>query len=67
MFHRFNRIGIVACVLAVLGLSVKVQSKTVPHKERCTAVLTEFSETTIEYTGQGVATHLDKYTIVGGH
>jgi hypothetical protein len=54
-------------VITLAPLAKADGAQPVPHKEHCLATITTFTADTIEYAGSGNATHLGRYTIVGGH
>ncbi len=59
-----------AFAIAVLGVfcaAGAAHAHTVPHKESCDGRLTSVTPITMDFVGTGVATHMGKYHIVGGH
>jgi hypothetical protein len=52
-------------LLTGAALSAPAGPHTVPHRERCDAVMTALQPGSLWFTGQGVATHFGRYTIEG--
>jgi hypothetical protein len=66
MYPHTTRL-IVLFFLISASFAAAARAQSVPHSERCRGRITSFGSDSIEYEGQGNATHFGRYTIIGSH
>lgn len=67
MSQYLRTLGLALTAIGSLWLARDAQADTVPHRERCRGILTSVTPGTLFFAGEGVATHLGRYSIEGSN